>query len=413
MTRTVFFSWQSDTPNRVGRSFLKEVLEEVCKGIASDSAVDEALRDLEVDSDTQGEPGQPPIIDTIFKKIDASAVFVGDITLVGSRENGSRVPNPNVLIEYGWALKTLTHQRVIWVMNRAYGEPIGENLPFDLRHAKRPTTYNLPEGAAAELKKSEKQKLVKSLSASIRASLATLPTQVVDAPPKFQEAFTNDGPARFRKSGESLGFEDNGLSTSAKEVFLIDGPAMWLRLMPMTNPLRHWSVRELKERAMTTRPVLMPLVYRHPGCSYLRAEDGFGLFQMPQKETSLQSKSVKTGSSSFAFETGEIWSIDTSLLRDRSDRLPFAENYFVEAIRNYGLYLQSLGMQTPYRWVAGIVGVKGRYFNLQRYERLSGGQRCVSDLITAEGQYNCEPDPTQALLPFFDQVFEKCGLERP
>lgn len=374
--------------------------------------MDEALRDLEVDSDTQGVAGQPPIVETIFKKIDSCAVFVADMTLVGIRDDGCQIPNPNVLIEYGWALKALTHQRVIWVMNTAFGEPSGENLPFDLRHTRRPMGYSLPSDATPELKKKEKQKLVKSLTVAIQASLATLPTPVVDTPPRFQEASAKDGPARFRESRESLGFEDDDSSFSAREVFLVDGPAMWLRLMPLTDPARRWTVSQLKEQALTIRPVLMPLVYRHPGCSHLRAEDGIGIFQMTERETGLQSKSVRTASSSFAFETGEIWSIDTSLLRDRPDRLPFAESYFVDAMRNYGLYLQSLGVPPPYRWIAGIVGVKGRFFNLQRYERLAGGHRCVTDLITAEGLYSCEQDPTQALLVFFERIFDKCGLSR-
>jgi hypothetical protein len=414
MAQTIFFSWQSDTPNRVGRSFLKEVLEEVCKGIGSDPTVDEALRDLEVDSDTQGVAGQPPIVETIFKKIDASAVFVADMTLVGVRTDGSRIPNPNVLIEYGWALKALNHERTIWLMNTAYGEPTGENLPFDLRHARRPMGYNLPDGATAELKREEKQKLVKSLTAAIRASLATLPAPAIAPPPKFPEAVANDPPARFRKPGDSVGFENEEFAPASREVFLYPGSAMWLRLMPMTNPERRWTARELSERAMNTaRPLLMPLVHTHPpGCSFLRAEDGMGLFQMTQKDLESKSRSVKTDSISFVFETGEIWSIATSLLRENGDRLPFVENYFLEAIQNYGLFLKSLEIEGPYRWVAGLVGVKGRYFNLPKYAPVGSGRRCSADLITTEGQYTFGQDPSQSLQPFFDQIFEKCGLKR-
>ena len=69
MAKTIFFSWQSDTPNKVGRNFMKTVLEEVCKHIANDTSVDEALRDMNVDSDTQGIAGQPPITETIFNKM--------------------------------------------------------------------------------------------------------------------------------------------------------------------------------------------------------------------------------------------------------------------------------------------------------------------------------------------------------
>jgi hypothetical protein len=411
MAQTVFFSWQADTPNRVSRSFLKEVLEEVCKGIASDPTVDEALRDLEVDSDIQGVAGQPPIIETILKKIDASALFVGDMTLVGARKNGSRVPNPNVLIEYGWALKALTHERVIWVMNTAYGEPIGENLPFDLRHAKRPTGYNLPEDATAELKKSEKQKLVKSLSAAIRASLETVPVLAIALPPKFPEAVANDGPARFRRPKESLGLSDDEVNFPDKEFSLSGGPAMWLRLMPEVDTGKHWSALTLKECATNSmRPLLLPLIRQQPGYSYLRADDGYGIFPIEQGDRASRLRVIPIKSVAFVFETGEIWSVDLSLLEKDTGILPFVEDFYTEAIRNYGLFLRALGVEDPYRWKAGIVDVYGRYFNISRYERVGHGPRCATNLIEAEGQYGCEDDAAKALEPFFRLIFEKCGL---
>src|ERR1700677_4811215 len=99
MTKTVFFSWQADTPNKVGRTFLKEVLDEVCESISKDTTLDEANRDVTVDSDTQGVAGQPPIAQTIFKKIDAAGVFIADMTFTGTRMDGRPTPNPNVLIE--------------------------------------------------------------------------------------------------------------------------------------------------------------------------------------------------------------------------------------------------------------------------------------------------------------------------
>ena len=93
---TIFFSWQADIPNRVGRSFLRPILEEVCTEISSDAAIDVAIR---VDSDTQGVAGQPPIAETILSKIDKSAVFVADMTFTGARRDERPTPNPNVLIE--------------------------------------------------------------------------------------------------------------------------------------------------------------------------------------------------------------------------------------------------------------------------------------------------------------------------
>jgi hypothetical protein len=76
MPHTVFLSWQADTSTRTGRNFLREALEEACRAIGTDTAVDEALRDLSVDSDTQNVPGQPPIVDTIFNKGNRVKKFV-------------------------------------------------------------------------------------------------------------------------------------------------------------------------------------------------------------------------------------------------------------------------------------------------------------------------------------------------
>lgn len=98
MAATVFFSWQADTPNGIGRNFVRRALEDACADIVGDGAVDEARRGLEVDSDTQGVARQPPIVETILKKIDAAKVFVADMTFVAKRADGGASPNPNVLI---------------------------------------------------------------------------------------------------------------------------------------------------------------------------------------------------------------------------------------------------------------------------------------------------------------------------
>jgi hypothetical protein len=171
MPATVFFSWQADTPNRTGRGFIHHVLERACKALQADSELTEAARDLAVDTDTQGAPGSPPIVATIFKKIDAASVFVADMTFVAQRADGGRSPNPNVLIEYGWALRALGHERVICIMNTAYGHPSGEALPFDLRHAKWPYRYDLAEDASEEQKAKARAVLAKEIAAAVRACL--------------------------------------------------------------------------------------------------------------------------------------------------------------------------------------------------------------------------------------------------
>jgi hypothetical protein len=54
---------------------------------------------------------------------------------------GKLVPNPNVMGEYGFALRSKTVQRILLAMNTAFGPPDG--LPFDLRHMHHPAQYAL------------------------------------------------------------------------------------------------------------------------------------------------------------------------------------------------------------------------------------------------------------------------------
>src|SRR5271170_2987633 len=118
---TVFFSWQSDRGGK-DRNFIERALEIATLRISQDLEVDEDPRDrVELDRDTQGVPGSPQIFDTIRKKIEAAAAFVADLTFVSTRPNGDPSPNPKVLIEYGYALKALTTNRIIGVMNATFG----------------------------------------------------------------------------------------------------------------------------------------------------------------------------------------------------------------------------------------------------------------------------------------------------
>ena len=91
---------------------------------------------------TKDVPGSPDITNTILRKIDECDVFIGDLTFVSKSESGRYFPNPNVLIELGYALKSLSDGRLINVMNTAFGEPEG-NLPFDLAHKRWPLQYAL------------------------------------------------------------------------------------------------------------------------------------------------------------------------------------------------------------------------------------------------------------------------------
>jgi len=418
MATSIFFSWQDDTSPQTGRRFLREAIDTARDAVAKDSSVDEALRDeLVVESDTEGIAGQPPIVETILRKIDDAAVVIADITFTGSRVDGRPTPNPNVLIEYGWAMKSLGNTRVITVMNEEYGKATRDSLPFDLSHLRFPLRFSLPMDATPEQKKEIKNKLVGDLKLAIRTSLTTVPAPTTEPLALFPEAIPKDGPARFRTKGEELGYYEGFGGQPESKIYLNSGAAMWLRLMPSNSPGRTWSPHELREVAQRNNGLrLHPLAYG-TGLDWLRAEDGWGVYNPPGK-TDDKTALLSVNAIVFVFQTGEIWSVDTALLEFTSDRLPFIEPQFNAHFDEYRQFLDDLGMHRPYNWIAGITGVKGRRLNYpappgQQWFGRDGGPLCLSESIEDRGVIKEGQSAPEALRSFYRKIFEKCGRERP
>ena len=165
----VFYAWQSDCPEKTNRYFIKNALENAIKEINKTFSVEEAKRGLELDHDTKNIPGTPDIASVIFNKIRDSDVFVVDLSMPFSTSNGKLSPNPNVLLEYGYALGTIGSSRIIGVMNTFYGS--GDALPFDIRHRRHPIAYQLQEEelSETETKRSITQKLQEQLRDALKA----------------------------------------------------------------------------------------------------------------------------------------------------------------------------------------------------------------------------------------------------
>src|SRR5258708_23194543 len=91
-----FFSWKRDTATKIGGNVIERALERAAARLGGETEVEAAVRDIRVDRDTKDVPGSPPVTETIFRKIDQAAVFVPDLTYVGTRLKGKPTPNPNV-----------------------------------------------------------------------------------------------------------------------------------------------------------------------------------------------------------------------------------------------------------------------------------------------------------------------------
>jgi hypothetical protein len=161
----VFYSWQSWLSTNTNRNFIQKAIQ---KALAAVVKEEQFLKlDASIEKDTENVTGSPDITDTIFAKIRECDVFIGDITPITVDKNGNKIPNPNVLVELGYAASELGWDRIICILNTAHGNI--EALPFDIRQH-RIATYFLTEDMGEE----ERSKQNKLLSSSIAASLQSI-----------------------------------------------------------------------------------------------------------------------------------------------------------------------------------------------------------------------------------------------
>lgn len=135
----IFYSWQSDLSNKSNRYFIEDCLKRAIKKTNKRLELSFVL-----DRDTKGAKGSPDITHVIFDKIDTSVLFIADVTLINPEEDSRPTPNPNVLIELGYAAARIGWENIICVFNLSFGSKV-EDLPFDIR-SRRILAYSLAEG---------------------------------------------------------------------------------------------------------------------------------------------------------------------------------------------------------------------------------------------------------------------------
>lgn len=412
MEHTVFFSWQASRDARECRNLIEQALEMALEKLASDATLEKALRDdLALDKDTKNVPGSPPIFSTILGKIDKAAVFVPDLTAVAKRADGELIPNPNVLIEYGWALKTLKHARILPVMNIAFGNPKEERLPFDLAHLRFPVTYDLPEGASDADRRSARTGLARELADALRTIFTSDELRARLAQPPAPRPFPRQknvvgSKARFRIKGQPLGIYQNAVAqltgqSPPMELRLGEGAACWFRISPATGPGLHLHAQDIKDRALELSVV--PILHMAGNIGFVRGADGAGYFSVEGDHT--------TRAVAYVFKTGELWLVDSWLAQ--VPLVELNEDAFVETLQKCAEFLaKRLELLGPYHWEAGFEGIHGRMLSLpDSFNRARG--TAIENRVRDDGQFTLGKNPAEALRPFFEKVFDCFGLRRP
>jgi hypothetical protein len=217
----VFYSWQSDLPKKTNRNAIEHALKKAVKELGRDAGP-KVIPTL--DRDTKGEPGSPDITRSIFRKIRRARVFVADVSIINRdaathcqatafSEHVRYTPNPNVLIELGYAVRKLGWERVILVVNEHFGHV--EQLPFNLNHH-RPLTYSFgPADATAPAR----QVLVRGLTEALRPLLGQVkPYPGLSITAVLSDISDASGIAELRKGWASFRFNGTLELASTKTV---------------------------------------------------------------------------------------------------------------------------------------------------------------------------------------------------
>jgi hypothetical protein len=414
---TVFYSWQSDSPQALNRSFIEEALLEALKRLNADATLEKALRDtpVELDKDIQGVAGSPPIADTILRKIENCAVFVADLSFVGDSKSGftnksgkpRQFPNPNVLIEYGYALRCHSHTKLISVMNTAQGSPDAESIPFDLRHLLWPISYHLADSSAPD-KSNQFEKLVVALVKAISLILAnhSSPMVVIE---KFAPQKPTKNAAVFFENVDEL-FGDR-----VSKYTFPEGGKMYLRLYPSVIVPQINS--ELEARTIAINGNLQPLG-RVDGCGFDRNIFGAIVYQTPQDGKLCHFTQL--------FLSRELWGIDAIILN--ADYLHqrqkewgqqplswiangYVEEYFVKALHNYLMFSQThLQLPPPLQVEAGLTGIMGYPIS---GENNGFYGKSLRDVVQWKSEIPAYGKPAWEILgSFFDRIWANCGIQR-
>ena len=157
MKVNIFYSWQSDLPNAKNRNLIEGCLKKAIKILSNE--INE-VSEFSIESDSRNDIGTPDLVESIFEKIEMCDILVADISIINAESNCRPTPNPNVLLEVGFAAKAISWSNILCVYNGEYGKV--ELLPFDIR-TRKPIIYNTLEGISES-----KEILTKMLKTQIK-----------------------------------------------------------------------------------------------------------------------------------------------------------------------------------------------------------------------------------------------------
>ena len=400
MDSTIFYSWQSDNDAKSSRYFIQDALKKAIKKLNASLDFEEAPR---LDQDTKDVPGSPEITNTILNKIDNCSIFVADLSFIARTDANKRIPNPNVLIELGYAFKAISSGRIITVMNEAFG-CASEGLPFDLAHRRWPIRYNLPANASVNERKEEESKLVTVLSDAIKAVYQSGDLEV-SKDDKFVGTLPKWHSSCFLADGDLLCKLPQLNTSESKNVEWNNAPQAFLRLIPH-SPIEGKSQKAIFE---ATKQYIRPFGnYTHIWEERNKYGAVFWEADSPDATSTLCFTQV--------FKSGEVWGV-SKLMQNVSDKdcIPIKETelLFCTRLPEYVTFLYNqLKIKGSLSVILGLSDVENFRLKHPGFWRSNG--ICLEDEIIYEAVIKGPESAIEdILIPFFENIWDACGATRP
>lgn len=263
MAHTAFFAWQLDTPAEQNKTFIWNALTAATNSAGSLAVPEESPRP---ESDTGGVAGSPNIVETVFTRIRNCAFFIADLTFSAKTESGKLVPNPNVLIELGYAARSIGWERTILVLNQAYGK--AKYLPFDILQHRWPIEYQMSERTVVGERRFEQ--LSDALAAAITSCeqhmlsraeemADSLDTATIDIVGRYENASFID----MRLPAKTMGQVITGLDHILAIRQLISIGALRVTHTPTVGYTWTYDGRRMIETLVRKQPKLLEVVRMH------------------------------------------------------------------------------------------------------------------------------------------------------
>ena len=390
----VFWSWQSDTHAESGRHFVRAALAAAIDRLADQPDLEDAER-AEVDSDTSNVSGHPHIGETVLRKIRECSVFVADLTPVGKTAGGKKLPNPNVMIELGYAFAQVGLEQVVLVMNQAEGARLSA-LPFDLRFWRAPISYSLKRDATEEERAEVLEGLVEDVAAALGPCLATAAKN--QPPPLVPQGLPVDpeDPAVWAGARPSVRVRSTLLGDTALPVAL--GPKVFARIIP-AGPFEASRADFVKHQG-NGYPLGVIGDYRNLWIG--TSEAGAAAWNVDSD--------VLRALTQWFQATGEIWGIWPDALVEYKEQQTFTDAYAARGLERFFAEhfatLARFSAPKPWRVIIGAHGLKGSVLAGRRYAR--GGSSALADEARLERTLRevTDDDPRALSFAFVRKIYD-------